>query len=215
MKYNSDEGDPWSVVPRFTENFRRVRAERLQQCRQKDAIFLRTKERLQKSTDIIDIVRHLPNHLRSAKKMCGSTKLYKLWAAVASRLPRSVGEVCFLFSFNGFLLNRHRLAVTVLGIMGACAALINRYTDSPDTNATSGSVYAFLNEHCDRMPAAYYNGAHFDFWTIWLLISLYCGASITFVVGRTMVQAMRRWCVSSERRGLCFVLFKLPSLPKR
>ena len=136
------------------------------------------------------------------------TQRDKLWSAIAARVPRSWGEVCFLFSFNGFLLNRHRLIITIAAITGACAALVSSYTDSADkhhvqdTNATRGSVYAFLDEHCD-MPKRYYDGAHFDFWTIWLLISLYCGASVTFILGTAFYQTVRRCCKSSSQSGLC------------
>ena len=136
-------------------------------------------------------------------------RLDKFRSAIAARVPRSWGEVCFLFSFNGFLLNRHRLIITIAAITGACAALVSSYTDSADkhhvqdTNASRGLVYAFLDKHCDQMPKGYYDGAHFDFWTIWLLISLYCGASVTFIVGTAFFQTVRRCCKASSQSGLC------------
>jgi hypothetical protein len=231
FKYRGDEGDPWSVAPHLTEKFRRERAARLQRYCLKgifSSLFEICYLRKIKHTFALLICYKVCflcctpycSHIEMDPVLEGvwrypdgtmANKLDRFWSAIAARVPRSWGEVCFLLSFNGFLLNRHRLIITTAAIVGACAALVSSYTDSADkhhvqdTNGTRGSVYAFLDEHCDQMPKIYYDGAHFDFWFIWSLISLYCGASVTFILGTSSYQAVRRCCKSSSQSGLCLV----------
>jgi hypothetical protein len=133
-------------------------------------------------------------------------KIDKFWSALAARVPQSFGEMCFFLSFDGYLLNKPRLILTIAAIIGTCMALINSYANLADeislqkrTNATIGTVYTFLGDYCDHMPEEYYDGAHFDFWTIWLLISLYCGASIIFVFLRALSGAVMRSCLFRKR----------------
>jgi hypothetical protein len=227
VKYRGDEGDPWSVAPHFTDNFRRERAARFQRYLQKGifssldakndagqrgafALLICYKVCFLCCTPFCSDIEEIDGVWRYPDGTMAN-KLDRFWSMMAARVPRSWGEVCYVLSFNGFLLNRHRLMITIAAIMGLCAALVSSYTDSADehplqdTNATIGSVYAFLDEHCDQMPNDHYDGAHFDFWTIWLLISLYCGASITFVLGKAFYQAVRRCCTLSSQSGLCLV----------
>jgi hypothetical protein len=211
-----ETGDPWSIAPSFTEKYRRVRADRLRRYHEKGII-----ESLQEKDAIFRQISYATCFMCCIcfcsdpdKDGTVGNNIDKFYSAVAARVPRSLEEACFLFSFNGYLLNRHRFILTTVAIMGACAAFIYSPTDSADgrmqvTNATSGSVYAFLEAHCDRMPEGHYDGAHFSFWTIWLLISLYCAASTAFVLGVAFSEAMARCCSkSSARKGLYFVLVR-------
>jgi hypothetical protein len=204
-----ETGDPWSIAPSFTEKCRRVRADRIRRYHEK-GVFDSLEE---KEEDAVFRLYSYVICFMCCTPFCSvGNKIDKFWSATAARAPRSLEEVCFLLSFNGYLLNRHRFILTTIAIMGACTAFIYSPTDSADqhiqvTNATSGSVYAFLEAHCDRMPEGHYDGAHFSFWTIWLLISLYCAASTAFVLGVAFSETMARCCSkSSARKGLYFVL---------
>jgi hypothetical protein len=211
-----ETGDPWSIAPSFTEKYRRVRADRLKRYHEKGILrSLDEKNHVKNASfrlDIIYVVCFMCCIPFCSKKkfVVGSvsSKIDKFWSATAARVPRSLEEVCFLLSFNGYLLNRHRFILTTIAVMGACAVFIYSPTDSAHeqhlqvTNATSdGSVYAFLEAHCDHMPEGHYDGAHFSFWTIWLLISLYCVASTAFVLG----VAFTRCCSKpSAQKGVYF-----------
>jgi hypothetical protein len=98
--------------------------------------------------------------------------------------------MCFYFSGKGLLLNRHRFTCFCMVILGVCLLLLNQTVapaevpqqeeGSADEEMSPSSAYVMLKQHCDYVPASAV-GAYFDFWTIWLLITMYCMASTLFV----------------------------------
>jgi hypothetical protein len=116
-------------------------------------------------------------------------KLARDIAALRAELPHW-RRLLFFFSGNGRLLNQFRFAC-FLAIALALSSLL-LYLSSGGSTADPagseiiddddgvGSVYGMLQRHCDRVPANS-DGAYFDFWTIWVLITAYCAVSALFV----------------------------------
>jgi hypothetical protein len=124
-------------------------------------------------------------------------KLSKDITALQTELPRW-RRLLFFFSGNGRLLNRHRFACFLAIALVLSSVLLHLSSGSSTGDAAgrnvdgggAGSVYGMLRAHCDHVPANI-DGAYFDFWTIWVLITAYCAVSV-LLVSRALIQCMVR-----------------------
>jgi hypothetical protein len=114
-------------------------------------------------------------------------KLARDTNALQRELPRW-RRLLFFLSGNGRLLNQLRFACFLVVVLVLSSLLL--YISSGGSTGEDpgskldgggvGSVYGMLQAHCDHVPENI-GGAYFDFWTIWVLITVYCAVSALFV----------------------------------
>jgi hypothetical protein len=138
-------------------------------------------------------------------------KLARDITALQTELPRW-RRLLFFFSGNGRLLNKHRfICFLSVALVLSCMLLYlssgNSTEDLAGPNVDdgdgAGSVYGMLLAHCDHVPTNS-GGAYFDFWTIWVLITAYCGVSALFV-SRILLHDLAQELVERVAGCICFI----------
>jgi hypothetical protein len=131
-------------------------------------------------------------------------------AALRTELPRW-RRLLFFFSGNGRLLNQFRFACFLVVALALSSLLLFVSFDgstgdpvgSEIDNDGVGLVYGMLQRHCDRVPANI-DGAYFDFWTIWVLITAYCAASALFV-SKDLLRNLAQELLEKAAGCMCFI----------
>jgi hypothetical protein len=201
------EGDPHSLAPKISgvasqlsalrtlkdrigeadEKLGALTAEQSELIAQQPPVILSNTGEIQAKARLAFRTKVLKDKLAEAKT---EVELLHTEATEAKAKLSRLHLVCFYFSGKGLLLNSHRFTCVYTALLGICLLLLNLIVSpagvpqeeegSVNEEISPSSVYVMLKQHCDYVPANAVD-AYFEFWTIWLLIAIYCMASTLFV----------------------------------